>query len=102
MGNTAIPTPREIARLIPQCPSCDGDNYLAVLENRSVGFVLQALRCERCGEDILGLFLRLPPAVREIRPEEPPSKSFATILGVAGIGTVAVIGWLIITDFGWI
>jgi hypothetical protein len=100
MGSTALPTPREIARLIPQCPSCEGDSYLAVLDNRETGFVLQALRCEMCEEDILGFFLRLPPAVRASLPEAPTPRSLATSLSIACIGTMAIIGWLVLAEFG--
>lgn len=98
MGSNALPTPREIARLFPQCPSCEGDSYVAVLENRDAGFVLQALFCERCEEDILGLFLRLPPAVRASLPDAPTPRSLAASLGFACIGTMAMIGWLILAD----
>ena len=98
MSNTALPTPREIARLIPQCPLCEGDSYLAIFENSDAGFVLNGLHCDTCEEDILSHFLRIPPAIRKFQPEAP--KPLGTSLRLVCIGTVAMIGWLMLTDFG--
>jgi hypothetical protein len=102
MGNPGHATPRLIAKLIPQCPSCDAECYLATYDNGDAGLVLRTLRCDRCGEDILGVFLRLPSAVRTVEPERPASTVFAKTFGVVCLGVSVVIAWLIVVEFGWV
>jgi hypothetical protein len=91
---------RTIAKAIPQCPRCGCDDYCAVFQNGAERFTLQALRCDRYGEDILAFFLRLPPNAREIPPDSHVSRRLRRLVGGSCVAGIAVIGWLILADAG--
>lgn len=58
-------TARDIARVVPRCPSCGSRCYRSLTENTRDGFRLKALRCDRCNCDILAQAIQLNDARRE-------------------------------------
>ncbi len=93
---------RTIATVIPQCPACGCEDYCAVFRNGAGTFALEALRCEKCEEDILGLFLTLPPSVRALPANSRNASPARAWIGPSCIAAAALLGWLILAESGWL
>lgn len=95
------PTIREIAKQVRRCPFCASDSYVALFEDTRTGYSLRGVQCERCEGDILACFLSLPPA-GEASGSGQRGKTLSGLLSFASAGVIAILGWLILLEWGWV
>lgn len=91
MAQESHRTARDIANVVPSCPSCGSRCYSSLTENAREGFRLRTLRCELCNCDILAQARQLEYARRE--PSSAPL-IFACLAALIVLEVLALTGLL--------
>lgn len=79
--------------MVRQCPHCERDEFVALIDNGDAGFRLIALECEHCRSDIIAAYDGM---CEEYRPQRRVIKSspvFNVPLVIACVALAGVAGF---------